>query len=102
VPRGRPPKSLVPDASCAAALGAEIRARRVARNLTLHALSRHIGYTPQHISDAELAKSPVSEPFVAAVDRALGAQGSSSRCIRRSSSSAPWSGRGGRPHVAPR
>jgi transcriptional regulator with XRE-family HTH domain len=75
VPRGRPPKAVDPDASCAARLGAEMRARRVAQDLTLHALSRRIGYSPQHISDAELAKNPVSEPFVAAVDRALGARG---------------------------
>jgi transcriptional regulator with XRE-family HTH domain len=47
----------------------------VAHNLTLHELARRIGYSPQHISDAELAKNPVSEPFVAAVDRALGALG---------------------------
>jgi transcriptional regulator with XRE-family HTH domain len=75
VPRGRPPKSVDPDASCAARLGAEIRASRVARNLTLHSLSRRIGYTPQHISDAELAKSSVSGSFVSAVDRALDAHG---------------------------
>jgi hypothetical protein len=43
--------------------------------LTLHALSRRIGYTPQHISDAELAKSSVSGSFVSAVDRALDAHG---------------------------
>jgi transcriptional regulator with XRE-family HTH domain len=75
VPRGRPPKAVDPDASCAARLGAELRACRMARGLTLQALSRRIGYTPQHISDAELAKSPVSEPFVAAVDGALDARG---------------------------
>jgi hypothetical protein len=34
-----------------------------------------MGYSPQHISDAELAKNPVSYSFVAAVDRALGACG---------------------------
>jgi helix-turn-helix protein len=43
--------------------------------LTLHALSCRIGYTPQHISDVERARSSVSEAFVAAVDRALGAEG---------------------------
>lgn len=75
MPRGRPPKSVDPDASCAARLGAQIRACRAARGLTLHALSRRIGYTPQHISEAELANCPVSEPFVAALDRALHAGG---------------------------
>ena len=43
--------------------------------MTLHALSQRIGYTPQHISEAERAKSPVSEPFVAALDHALDARG---------------------------
>ena len=38
-------------------------------------LSQHIDYTLQHISGVELAKSPVSEHFVAAVDRALDAHG---------------------------
>lgn len=52
-----------------------MRARRLEQNLTLHALSRRIGYSPQHISDAELAKNPFSGPFVAAVDRALDAGG---------------------------
>jgi transcriptional regulator with XRE-family HTH domain len=75
VPRGRPPKSVDPNASSAARLGAEIRASRVARNLTLHALARRIGYTPQHISEVELAKVCPSEAFVAAVDRALDAHG---------------------------
>jgi transcriptional regulator with XRE-family HTH domain len=75
VPRGRPPKSVDPDASCAARLGAEIRACRAAQNLTLHGLARRIGYSPQHISDAELAKSAVSQHFVATVDRVLDARG---------------------------
>jgi hypothetical protein len=43
--------------------------------LTLHALSQRIGYTPQHISAAELARSAVSEHFVVALDQALDAQG---------------------------
>jgi transcriptional regulator with XRE-family HTH domain len=72
---GRPPKLLDPNASAAAALGAEIRARRGDRGWTLQALADEIGYSPQHVSDAELAKNPVSEPFVAAVDRALDADG---------------------------
>jgi hypothetical protein len=36
---------------------------------------QRIRYTPQHISDAELGKTAVSEPFVIAVDRALDAGG---------------------------
>jgi transcriptional regulator with XRE-family HTH domain len=47
----------------------------VARGLTLHALARRIGFTPQHISEVELAKTSPSESFVAACDRALGADG---------------------------
>jgi transcriptional regulator with XRE-family HTH domain len=73
--RGRPPNPLDPDASRAARLGAEIRARRQAQGLTLEALATLIGFSPQHVSEAELAKAPVSEPFVAACDRALDAQG---------------------------
>jgi transcriptional regulator with XRE-family HTH domain len=74
--RGRPPKPLDPDASHAARLGAEIRARRLERALTLEALAEKIGFTPQHVSEVELAKASVSRPFVAACDRALDAQGS--------------------------
>lgn len=76
MPRGRPPKSIDPNASAAARLGAEIRASRAARDLTLHALAPKIGYTAQHISEVELAKASASEPFVAAVDRVLDARGS--------------------------
>ena len=47
----------------------------MARGLTLEALSRRIRYTPQHISEVELAKVCPSEAFVAAVDRALDADG---------------------------
>jgi transcriptional regulator with XRE-family HTH domain len=75
VPVGRPPKPIDPDASAAAAFGAEIRNRRTARGWTLQGLSDRIGYSPQHISDAELARNPVSEPFVVAVDQALEADG---------------------------
>jgi transcriptional regulator with XRE-family HTH domain len=75
VPAGRPPKPLSPTASKAAALGAEIRTLRFARGLTLQALARQIGYTPQHISDAEHGRTAVSEAFIAAIDRALAADG---------------------------
>jgi transcriptional regulator with XRE-family HTH domain len=75
VPRGRPPKSVDPNASATARLGAEIRACRVARGLTLEALSVLIGYTLQHLSEVELAKTYPSKSFVAAVDRALEADG---------------------------
>lgn len=74
--RGRPPKQLDPDASNAARLGAEIRSRRHERELTLEGLAELIGFTPQHVSEVELAKASVSRPFVAACDRALEAQGS--------------------------
>jgi len=75
VPPGRPPKSVDPNASSLARLGAEIRASRAARTLTLHGLSRLIGFTPQHISEVELAKVCPSNAFVEAVDRALAADG---------------------------
>jgi transcriptional regulator with XRE-family HTH domain len=75
VPRGRPPKAIDPTASSSARLGAEIRVRRVAHNLTLERLSRRVGCTPQHISEVELANTTVSRAFVEAVDRALEADG---------------------------
>jgi len=56
-------------------LGAELRARRVAHALTLTGLASRIGYTAQHLSDVELAKSTASQSFVAAVDDALDAEG---------------------------
>jgi hypothetical protein len=37
----------------------------------LEALSRRIGFSPQYISDVELAKGPVSRRFAVVVDRAL-------------------------------
>jgi transcriptional regulator with XRE-family HTH domain len=74
--RGRPPNPLDPSASRAARLGAEIRSRRQARGLTLEALAALIGFSAQHISEAERAKAPVSEPFVGACDHALDAGGS--------------------------
>jgi len=74
--RGRPPHSPNPDASHAARLGAEIRARRQAKGLTLKTFAGLIGFSSQHLSQVELAKAPVSGPFVAACDRALEAQGS--------------------------
>ena len=74
--RGRPPKPLDPSASNAALLGAELRARRLERGLTLEGLAELIDFTPQHVSEVELAKASVSKPFVAACDRALEAQGS--------------------------
>jgi transcriptional regulator with XRE-family HTH domain len=74
--RGRPPKPLDPNASNAARLGAELRTRRLERDLTLEALAGQIGFTPQHVSEVELAKTSVSRAFVAACDRELEAQGS--------------------------
>jgi len=73
--RGRPPNPVDPDASQAARLGAEIRKRRQAEELTLEALSARVGFSPQHISGVELAKALASGAFVTACDRALDAQG---------------------------
>jgi transcriptional regulator with XRE-family HTH domain len=75
MPAGRPPNPLNPDASAAAKLGAAIRDARVAEGLTLEALGGRIGYTPQHISAAEQAKSSLSKRFVAALDDALSMNG---------------------------
>jgi len=48
----------------------ELRARRIQRGMTIAELATEIGYSIQHISGTERAKSPVSARFVAA----LGAQ----------------------------
>ncbi len=68
---GRPPKPLDPDASAAAKLGAELRARRTEAGLTLEALGSQIGYSPQHISEVERANVSFSGSFVVACDDAL-------------------------------
>lgn len=73
--RGRPPAPVDPDASNAARLGAEIRARRERNGLTLEALARLIQFSPGHLSAVERAQSPVSEQFVAGCDEALEAGG---------------------------
>jgi transcriptional regulator with XRE-family HTH domain len=75
VPRGRPLKPVDADASCAARLGVALRELRVARDLTLQALADRIGYSPQHISEVELAQARASKAFVTACDRALDGQG---------------------------
>ncbi len=75
MPRGRPPHRVDPNASCAARLGAEVRARRVAENLTLEALSGLIGYSTTHVSEVECGRTFVSRAFVEACDRALHAGG---------------------------
>jgi transcriptional regulator with XRE-family HTH domain len=75
VPAGRPLKPLSPTASKAAALGADLRSLRVSRGLTLQVLARRIAYSPQHVSDAEHGRTAISEGFVSAIDRALGADG---------------------------
>ncbi len=75
MPRGRPPHRVDPNASCAARLGAEVRARRVAENLTLEALSGLIGYSTTHVSEVERGRTFVSRAFVEACDRALHAGG---------------------------
>ena len=73
--RGRPPDVLNADASPAARLGAEVRSRRVAQGLTLQALGKLTGYSPQHISAAERAIAPISAWFVRILDRELAAEG---------------------------
>lgn len=48
---------------------------RVARNFTLNALSRRIGFSTTQISDVERGASSASQAFVAACDQALDAGG---------------------------
>jgi len=73
--RGRPPSPLDPDASHCARLGAELREHRLEEGLTLQALGDLTGYTPQHISEVERAKTGPTRPFIAACDRELNACG---------------------------
>jgi transcriptional regulator with XRE-family HTH domain len=47
----------------------------MANRLTLEAFAERIGYTAQHISAAEHARTGFSRPFIAACDRELGADG---------------------------
>ncbi|MGI9099884.1 MAG: helix-turn-helix domain-containing protein [Solirubrobacteraceae bacterium] len=72
--RGRPPNPIDPDASHSARLGAEL-AHRLAEGLTLQALGDLIGFTPQHVSEVERAKTAPTRPFIAACDHALNAHG---------------------------
>lgn len=72
---GRPPAPLNPDASAAARLGAELRSRRQARDMTQDELGRLVGFSSQHVGAAERAATTVSEQFIAACDDALGANG---------------------------
>lgn len=74
--RGRPPKPIAPGApAAAAALGAKLRQLRTDRGLTQHELGELSGYTPQHISEVERAKSKPTAKFVYDCDRALNADG---------------------------
>lgn len=69
-------KPLSPDAPpAAAALGAELRRRRLGRGLTLAALGVRSGYSAQHISSLELAGAGATGSCVAALDAALDADG---------------------------
>jgi transcriptional regulator with XRE-family HTH domain len=79
--RGRPPNPVDPEASHAARLGAEIRARRTTEGLTLQQLVDLAGYTPQYLSEIERAKATPTVAFVAAVDRALDARGALERLL---------------------
>jgi len=79
--RGRPPKPVDPDASRAARLGAELRTRREAQNLTLQALADRIGYSTQHISQVEHGRAAVNEAFLQACDATLGAEGALVRLL---------------------
>lgn len=72
-PRGRRRSSPDPVVSSASRLGSEIRRRRQERGLTLEDLAEQIGYSPQHVSEVELAQTTMSERFVKACDRALNA-----------------------------
>jgi transcriptional regulator with XRE-family HTH domain/tetratricopeptide (TPR) repeat protein len=73
--RGRPLTPLDPSASASALLGAKLRARRIDKGLTLKQLAALIGFSQQHISEVERAKSTPGQPFMEACDSALDANG---------------------------
>ena len=76
MPRGRPPKPIPPDAPpAAAALGAELRSRRLERGLTLTALGERAGCSAQHLSALEHGSTGATTAMTAAIDEALTAQG---------------------------
>ena len=79
--RGRPPNPVDPEASHGARLGAAIRGQRTAKGLTLEQLVAVAGYTPQYVSEVERAKATPTLAFVAAVDRALDADGELERLL---------------------
>jgi transcriptional regulator with XRE-family HTH domain len=65
---GRPSKPIAPGAPpAAAALGAELRHRRLRCGLTLQALGARTGYSVQHLSTLELASAGATPPCVAAL-----------------------------------
>jgi transcriptional regulator with XRE-family HTH domain len=73
---GRPCKPIAPEAPpAAAALGGELRYRRLEGGLTLQALGARAGYSPQHVSSIELAVAGATPGCVAALDAALDAEG---------------------------
>jgi transcriptional regulator with XRE-family HTH domain len=72
---GRPPKTLLPERSALARLGAQLRAAREAHNLTQTQLAQLIGYCPQHIGAIERADATPSTSLIAACDQALGTDG---------------------------
>jgi transcriptional regulator with XRE-family HTH domain len=49
--------------------------------LPLEALAERVGFSPQHISEVERAKTTPAAAFVAAVDRALEAGGTIERLL---------------------
>jgi transcriptional regulator with XRE-family HTH domain len=58
-----------------------LRARRTDAGLTLEQLADQIDFTPQYISEVERAKATPALAFVAAVDRALHADGALERLL---------------------
>jgi transcriptional regulator with XRE-family HTH domain len=59
----------------AAALGAELRRRRLERGLTLTALGQRAGCSAQHVSTLEHGSTGATTAMTAAIDAALNAQG---------------------------
>ncbi|MBW1601421.1 transcriptional regulator [Streptomyces sp. JJ66] len=68
-------KDLNPDKSPEAAYGARLRTAREARGWKQDDLGVRIGYSGRHISGVETARKPPTRKFSAAVDVALGLEG---------------------------
>lgn len=79
---GQRPKDLTPEAGPAHLWGAELRAWRTRRGMSLADLGRSVHCTPSHLARMERAERPVPHAMAEACDHALGAEGALIRLHR--------------------